>query len=367
MVSFANLDNSGGGDLYTAQAGGTFPALLEAPAGAAAPTITGGSTTPTALGCTQGIWGPDLRESLLYRAPQRFSFSWFRNGAPVNGAAGSLLQAMSPGSYTCHVTAQNFAGSSSQSSAPFAVAPPPPPPSASATASTSGSTASISVTCHGVTGQVCAGGLTLTTRTVGVRAKAGPIPGAVGVRGKGGPRPGAAPVSVGSGSYRAAAGATVTVPIALNPAGRRMLGRLFRLPTTLAFSGTTAPPRVVTFSLARIQIDHHLLVWRIVVGSYTTASSLSVQPVPRGATVGVVCLGRGCPFRHRSVTARRLHVSLTGLFGRHHLRPGTRVTFEITASRQVGERLSYILQARGTVRKPTIMCVAPGSRRAVTC
>jgi hypothetical protein len=361
-VSFANLNGSGGDDLDitgSTSMFATMPALLEGPSGTAVPTITGGPTAPTKLGCTQGIWGADLLESLLYRAPQSFSFSWFKDGSPIANATSSLLAAGSPGSYRCRVAAQNFAGSSTQTSAAFVVAPEPPPPTASTAVSTSGFTASVAITCHGVSGQTCAGPVSLVAGQKGVRRSIADLDARRGKRGRG-------PVIVGGSSYRLAAGGRTTLPIMLNQTGRRLLSRALTLQTTLILGGTTAPPRTVLFRLARIKINHHLVVWRIVVGSFTTAFSVTIAPVPVGASVKIACSG-GCPFGHRAAVARRSHLSLTGLFGKHHLRPGAKVTFEITAPSQVGERVSYVLKARPSIPKPAIRCLPPGSRRAVRC
>ena len=125
-ISFANLDGSGGGDLSTSGAtasGPTFPALLRAPSGAGAPAITGASAPGSALSCSQGSWAPDLLGSFLYRAPRSFAYQWSKDGADVAGATANSFTASVPGDYRCRVTAQNHAGSTSQTSAPHAVSP----------------------------------------------------------------------------------------------------------------------------------------------------------------------------------------------------------------------------------------------------
>jgi hypothetical protein len=123
-ISFANLDGSGGGDLITAGAtvdGPAFPVLLKAPGGAGPPTIRGGSAPNSLLSCSQGSWAPDLLGSLLYRVPQSFSYQWSRNGAAIEGATSNSIAASSVGSYQCRVTAQNQAGSASQTSTPIGI------------------------------------------------------------------------------------------------------------------------------------------------------------------------------------------------------------------------------------------------------
>ena len=126
-ISYANLDESGGGDLSTPGASvdhPKYPALLEVPSGAGTPVVRGGSTTGSRLSCSSGTWAADLPESFLYRAPQRVAYSWSRNGTPILGASSSIT-ANSPGSYACQVTASNYAGSMSQTSAAFTVVAPP--------------------------------------------------------------------------------------------------------------------------------------------------------------------------------------------------------------------------------------------------
>lgn len=123
-LAFANLNGSGGGSLSAAPltpVAPDFPSLLEPPAGTKNPAVTGGSTPRTTLACSQGSWASDLLGSYLYRVPRSFTYSWTRNGTPVTGAASSSIVVSSPGTYACTVTAQNQAGSSSQTSAPHKV------------------------------------------------------------------------------------------------------------------------------------------------------------------------------------------------------------------------------------------------------
>jgi DNA-binding beta-propeller fold protein YncE len=126
-ISWANLDGSGGGDLSTPGAtlkGARSPALLQAPSGAGAPIVEGGSGPGAVLECSQGAWAPDLLGSVLYRAPQSFSYSWSLNGSGVSGATGTTLTTTAPGDYRCTVTASNPAGNTSQTSAAHVVSPP---------------------------------------------------------------------------------------------------------------------------------------------------------------------------------------------------------------------------------------------------
>jgi DNA-binding beta-propeller fold protein YncE len=123
-IAFANLNGGGGGDLSTA---GTsihapvLPVLLKAPAGVGAPSILGRPAPRSTLGCTQDKWAPDLAASQLYRVPQSFSYQWSMQGNALDNATSKSLTARAVGNYRCLVTADNTAGSDSQTSDPYAV------------------------------------------------------------------------------------------------------------------------------------------------------------------------------------------------------------------------------------------------------
>jgi DNA-binding beta-propeller fold protein YncE len=113
----ANLDGSDPRTLATISlAGATFPALLEPPAPASAPTISGGTEPGAMLTCSAGVWKPDLPGSSYYRAPHQLAYQWTRDGAAIAGATGPQLSARTPGIYSCTVTATNAAGSTSSQS-----------------------------------------------------------------------------------------------------------------------------------------------------------------------------------------------------------------------------------------------------------
>ena len=110
----------GGGTLYPSPGDAqiAMPTVLKSPKGAGAPAITApGSTTPTTLSCSKGSWAADQLGELLYRAPRTFTYSWTFNGSPLGGATAATLSASATGDYRCTVTAANFAGSTSQTSA----------------------------------------------------------------------------------------------------------------------------------------------------------------------------------------------------------------------------------------------------------
>ena len=100
-ISYANLDGSGGANIPTTGAtvnGPDLPALLEVPAAAGAPRISGGSTAGSKLSCSRGRWASDLVTALLYRAPRSFSYQWTLDGRALPGANSNSITASSPAS-----------------------------------------------------------------------------------------------------------------------------------------------------------------------------------------------------------------------------------------------------------------------------
>lgn len=125
-IGFGNLDNTGG-DKIDAGAANKRPfgvALLESPKAAGPPAISGGPGAASVLSCSPGTWVPDLVASSLFRAPHTFAYRWTRNGSAVPGATQSTLMAdPKGGDFQCQVTAENHAGSATQTSATVHVDP----------------------------------------------------------------------------------------------------------------------------------------------------------------------------------------------------------------------------------------------------
>ena len=124
-VYYANLNGSGGGALATTGAtpvAPIFPVLLEVPSGTGAPVVSGGSTVGSTLSCSAGSWAPDLLGSFLYQAPRSVAYSWTLNGIQVAGQTSTTIAADAPGQYACVETAENAAGSTSQTSVATSVA-----------------------------------------------------------------------------------------------------------------------------------------------------------------------------------------------------------------------------------------------------
>ncbi len=127
-ISYASLNGGGGGSVSTP--GATL-------AGSAVPRPAQGPERHGRTG-DRGRLGPRIGAQLPSRAPgrrtcwvpgciarrRRLAYSWTRNGAAIPGAGGSSYGAAAAGEYRCTVTASNPAGSASQTSAAHAVSPP---------------------------------------------------------------------------------------------------------------------------------------------------------------------------------------------------------------------------------------------------
>jgi hypothetical protein len=57
----------------------------------------------------------------LYQQPVKFIYGWTRNGIRIAGATNGSITTRQTGSYTCAVTAENDAGTTTETSAPHKV------------------------------------------------------------------------------------------------------------------------------------------------------------------------------------------------------------------------------------------------------
>jgi hypothetical protein len=117
-IGVVNLAGSGGGitPATAPVAGPQDPLVIKSPTGTGAPTIIRNATVRSELTCSTGSWAADYAGSFVYQAPRSFAYQWSRNGAAVPGATAATLNATTPGTYACAVTATNHVGSAAQSS-----------------------------------------------------------------------------------------------------------------------------------------------------------------------------------------------------------------------------------------------------------
>lgn len=119
-LGFASLSGGSGGNItpQTAPFDGPQDLLvLKSPSGTGAPTVARDAKSRAALSCSSGSWAADFAGSFVYQAPTSYAYQWARDGAPIGGATATTFTAISPGQYTCTVTALNQAGSAAQASA----------------------------------------------------------------------------------------------------------------------------------------------------------------------------------------------------------------------------------------------------------
>lgn len=112
-IGYASVTGGPSGLVNTSGAtvnGPAFPFVLEKPHNSEFPAVLGAHKPGSTLTCSQGQWYADRGESFLALAPQAFSYQWFRNGKAEAGAASQSFTANKVGTYSCVVTAINYAG-----------------------------------------------------------------------------------------------------------------------------------------------------------------------------------------------------------------------------------------------------------------
>lgn len=123
-IGFASLLGGGGGGINIATApfdGPQDPVVLKSPTSVTAPAIVQNPQARTQLSCSPGTWGVDYPGSFVYQSPRSFAYQWTRDGVAVPGATAAAFAATAGGSYACVVTATNYAGSASRTSAAVSV------------------------------------------------------------------------------------------------------------------------------------------------------------------------------------------------------------------------------------------------------
>jgi DNA-binding beta-propeller fold protein YncE len=112
-IGYASLGGGPSGLVDTSGAtvnGPAFPFVLEKPHNVEFPAVLGAHKPGSTLTCSQGKWYADRGESFLALTPQAFSYQWFRNGKAEAGATSQSFTANKVGTYSCVVTAINYAG-----------------------------------------------------------------------------------------------------------------------------------------------------------------------------------------------------------------------------------------------------------------
>ncbi|MGZ4243957.1 MAG: hypothetical protein ACXVSE_06675 [Solirubrobacteraceae bacterium] len=171
--------------------------------------------------------------------------------------------------------------------------------------------------------------------------------------------------TVASGSYSIAAGKTATVKLSLNTTGKKLLTARYKLPATLALTGTASAKRTVTFKYGVISISPSY-TWTFS-KAFSYAVELSLSHLPKGSKVALSCHGHGCPFSKKTFsTPKSGKLALASALKKRHLRPGSTVQIQITASNEVGEVVIFTVQS-GKSPKESFLCLPPGARTPSAC
>jgi hypothetical protein len=110
---------------------------------------------------------------------------------------------------------------------------------------------------------------------------------------------------------------------------------------------------------------HASYTW-LVYPRYTRFTKLSVAPVPTGGHVAVLCRGKGCPFKRKSVAPRNRRANLLRLVRRAKLRPRTVLEIRVTAPATIGTDLRFTMR-RNKGPRLRALCLRPGASAPSAC
>lgn len=99
---------------------------------------------------------------------------------------------------------------------------------------------------------------------------------------------------------------------------------------------------------------------------WTRNTKLVVREVPSGATVQLLCRGRGCPTKPRTLAVKNGTASARSFLRRRHLRVGTRLDLSITAPGMIGKVLRFKVRRRA-IPSMTRYCLPPGATAPQRC
>ena len=241
--------------------------------------------------------------------------------------------------------------------------------------STTGPQLILTLACNGGTsGSRCSGPIALTSKVtsqgkslVAVSASAAkPKP-----KPKPKPKKGGAPkkvtktMTVGKGAFSVASGHTATVRLKLNATGLKLLSQFYKLPTKVSLGGSAPASKNVTFSYARLHVVP-AYQWAFS-KTFAFATQLALSGLPRKSHVAVVCRGGGCPFSKKAVaTPKKGKLDVAPVLKQRHLKVGSTVDLQITATNTVGEVVRFTILS-GKLPKESFLCLPPGARSPSAC
>jgi hypothetical protein len=172
-------------------------------------------------------------------------------------------------------------------------------------------------------------------------------------------------VKVAAGTYTIAAGKKAKVTIKLNTAGKKLLNRFYRVPSTLKITGAITSTRKMTFSYSRV---HAVVKATWAFGkSHTSVHLLTVSSLPAGAEVTVTCAGGGCPFANRAFPAPK-NKSLGLASGLHSakLKLGAKIQIAVSVPGEVGMLKRFTIRS-SQLPGQTSLCLVPGASDPSPC
>ncbi|HEX5909909.1 MAG TPA: hypothetical protein VFY44_05405, partial [Thermoleophilaceae bacterium] len=132
-------------------------------------------------------------------------------------------------------------------------------------------------------------------------------------------------------------------------------------------TGAVAAKVASTTKLKRLSPFPLMLIDGRVAGRITSISTLRLRRVPGGATIGIRCAGRGCPFKRSTIKVRKgksRTVALRRL--QRRMRAGTTVVITVRKGETLGKYIRLRFR-RGTAPARVDRCVAPKSSKPVKC
>jgi hypothetical protein len=127
----------------------------------------------------------------------------------------------------------------------------------------------------------------------------------------------------------------------------------------------SADDRLYAFDLAGGLASAVAANWHVATG-YTHMRRLTVNAVPRHATVTVSCAGPGCPFAEETVRDPGRVVALANPLQTARLRPGTHVKVSIAASHAPGKVVTYTIRHKAPPEEAQL-CMASIGRSTRAC
>lgn len=102
--------------------------------------------------------------------------------------------------------------------------------------------------------------------------------------------------------------------------------------------------------------------------NYTKVLALAVKDAQAGSTILVICKGKSCPYARKEtkVTKSGTAVNLEPKFSKRQLKPGTKITVDITRTYWMGRYYSFTIRAK-RAPKTSSGCLATGTLTPTKC